>query len=65
MRVSRLLIFSATLLCAQPDPLEGSLQGFDGEWSHVSGHLIALAQAIPPALYSWRPVRDCDRQVKF
>ena len=51
MRVSLLLIFGATLLCAQPDSLEGPLQGFDGEWSHVSRQLMALAQAIPAATY--------------
>jgi hypothetical protein len=45
------LLFAATLF-AQP---EGIWQGYDGEWLHVSQQLISLAEAIPPAKYSWRP----------
>jgi len=30
-------------------------QGYDGEWSHVSGQLIALAEATPPEKFTWRP----------
>jgi uncharacterized damage-inducible protein DinB len=37
------------------DSLEGLWQGFDGEWGHVSRQLIALAEAIPPEKYGWRP----------
>jgi uncharacterized damage-inducible protein DinB len=55
MKVFLLLTFGATLLCAQPDPLEGLWQGFDGEWGHVSRQLVALAEAMPPAVYAWRP----------
>ena len=39
----------------KPEFLEGLGQGYDGEWTHVSRQLIALAEAIPPAKYSWRP----------
>ncbi len=34
---------------------EGLWEGYDGEWSHVSQQLIALAEAIPADKYSWRP----------
>ena len=41
---------------AYADPrLEGIWEGYDGEWSHVSQQLIALAEAIPAEKYSWRP----------
>ncbi len=33
----------------------GLWEGFDGEWSHVSRQLIAMAETIPEAEYSWRP----------
>jgi uncharacterized damage-inducible protein DinB len=42
-------------LHAQPDPLEGVWQGYDGEWLHVSRQLVALAEAIPAEKYAWRP----------
>ncbi len=34
---------------------QGIWQGYDGEWTHVSRQLIALAQATPAEKYSWRP----------
>jgi uncharacterized damage-inducible protein DinB len=34
---------------------EGLWEGYDGEWSHVSRQLIALAEATPAEKYSWRP----------
>lgn len=30
-------------------------QGYDGEWNHVSGQLVALAEATPPEKFAWRP----------
>jgi uncharacterized damage-inducible protein DinB len=33
----------------------GLWEGYDGEWSHVSQQLTALAEAIPAEKYSWRP----------
>jgi uncharacterized damage-inducible protein DinB len=45
----------AASLHAQPDPLEGVWQGYDGEWLHVSRQLVALAEAIPAEKYAWRP----------
>ncbi len=35
--------------------LEGIWEGYDGEWSHVSHQLIALAEATPADKYAWRP----------
>ena len=43
------------LLAQKPEFLEGIGQGYDGEWTHVSRQLVALAEAIPADKYSWRP----------
>ncbi len=45
-------LLSAVTLHAQN---EGLWEGYDGEWSHVSRQLIALAEAIPPEEFAWRP----------
>jgi uncharacterized damage-inducible protein DinB len=45
------VLFTSTVF-AQP---EGIWQGYDGEWLHVSKQLIALAEAIPPDKFTWRP----------
>jgi uncharacterized damage-inducible protein DinB len=50
-----LLLFSARPLLAQAPP-EGLWQGCDGEWRHVSGQLLALAEAMPEEKFAWRPV---------
>jgi len=55
MKTLLFLLLGPALACAQQDPLEGLWQGFDGEWGHVSRQLVALAEAIPAATYSWRP----------
>jgi hypothetical protein len=34
---------------------EGTWQGYDGEWKHVSQQLIALAEATPAEKFAWRP----------
>ena len=39
---------------AQKAP-EGLWKGYDGEWTHVSQQLIALAEATPPEKFAWRP----------
>jgi uncharacterized damage-inducible protein DinB len=50
------LLLGATTLAAQkPEFVEGLGQGYNGEWTHVSRQLIALAEAIPADKYSWRP----------
>src|ERR1700678_2056773 len=46
-----LLLTSATLHAQN----EGLWEGYDGEWSHVSRQLIALAEATPAEKFSWRP----------
>ena len=46
------IVLSAASLHAQT---EGVFQGYDGEWSHVSKQLIALAEAIPADKFAWRP----------
>jgi uncharacterized damage-inducible protein DinB len=46
------LLLSAATLHAQN---EGLWEGYDGEWSHVSRQLIALAEATPAEKFSWRP----------
>ena len=45
---------SAPKMFAQKAP-EGLWQGYDGEWTHVSQQLIALAEATPAEKFSWRP----------
>jgi uncharacterized damage-inducible protein DinB len=57
MKLLLTLLLAATLAPAQPkvDSIEGLWQGFDGEWSHVSRLLLALAEAIPAEKYSWSP----------
>ena len=34
---------------------QGLWEGYDGEWSHVSRQLLALAEATPAEKFSWRP----------
>jgi uncharacterized damage-inducible protein DinB len=50
-----LALVSIKPLFAQEDDLAGLWQGYDGEWDHVSRHIVALAEAIPAEKYSWRP----------
>ena len=49
------VMFVVPRLFAQQKPPEGIWEGYDGEWKHVSQQLIALAEATPPAKFSWRP----------
>lgn len=48
------LLFSAQILSAQKAP-EGIWEGYDGEWTHVTQQLLALAEATPPEKFAWRP----------
>jgi len=53
-----LLLLSLSLLSApavRPESLEGLWQGYDGEWTHVTQQLMALAEATPEEKFSWRP----------
>jgi uncharacterized damage-inducible protein DinB len=45
-------LLSAATLHAQN---EGLWEGYNGEWSHTSRQLLALAQATPAEKFSWRP----------
>lgn len=52
------ICMAAVLLCAQAllaQVPEGIAQGYDGEWTHVSRQLIALAEATPAEKFAWRP----------
>jgi len=56
--VKALLLLLCFFLWASALPAQapqGIWQGYDGEWTHVSRQLIALAQATPAEKYSWRP----------
>lgn len=53
--IALILLSAATLVAQKPEFVEGLGQGYNGEWTHVSRQLIALAEAIPPEKYSWRP----------
>ncbi len=52
-----MLLAALSLRGQSVDPLEGIWQGYDGEWGHVSRHLVALAEAIPAEKFAWRPGR--------
>jgi len=51
--VCMLILFSAPAF-AQKMP-EGIWEGYDGEWTHVSQQLVALAEATPAEKFAWRP----------
>src|SRR5260370_36415852 len=34
---------------------EGLWQGYEGEWTHVTRQVLALAEATPAEKYAWRP----------
>src|SRR5215471_9794404 len=50
-----ILFLTTQFLLAQSRAPEGIGQGYDGEWTHVSHQLIALAEATPAEKFSWRP----------
>ena len=50
------LLLFALLSTATLHAQNGGLwEGYDGEWSHVSRQLLALAQATPAEKFPWRP----------
>jgi uncharacterized damage-inducible protein DinB len=54
--VFALPVVGVTAVQAQSEAqMQGLWEGYDGEWGHVSGQLIELAEAIPADKYSWRP----------
>jgi uncharacterized damage-inducible protein DinB len=46
-------LVNTSMLFAQEAP--DVFQGYEGEWNHVSGQLVALAEATPPDKFAWRP----------
>jgi len=49
------LVLITQSLLAQAKAPEGIGQGYDGEWTHVSQQLLALAEATPAEKFAWRP----------
>src|SRR5215470_9957124 len=50
-----LSLFIGQSMFALAQAPEGIGQGYDGEWTHVSQQLIALAEATPGEKFAWRP----------
>ena len=50
------LLMNTSMLFAQETP--DVFKGYEGEWNHVSGQLIALAEATPPDKFAWRPATE-------
>ncbi len=53
-RLLLVVLLFGKMAMAQKVP-EGIWQGYDGEWSHVTSQLIALAEATPEDKFAWRP----------
>ena len=53
--VKKLLLFILLTSSTVRAQNEGLWEGYDGEWSHVSRELIALAEATPADKFAWRP----------
>jgi uncharacterized damage-inducible protein DinB len=53
--MKKLLLFLLLTSATGHAQNEGLWEGYDGEWSHVSRELIALAEATPADKFSWRP----------
>ena len=49
------LALIAAPMFSQSRAPEGIGQGYDGEWTHVSQQLIALAETTPTEKFAWRP----------
>jgi uncharacterized damage-inducible protein DinB len=50
-----LLLFALLSTATMHAQDEGLWEGYNGEWSHTSRQLLALAEATPPEKFSWRP----------
>jgi uncharacterized damage-inducible protein DinB len=59
MKTLATLLLAAAALSAQQHPdsywTEGLWQGYNGEWTHVSRQVIALAEATPADKFGYRP----------
>ncbi|HET9836693.1 MAG TPA: DinB family protein [Candidatus Angelobacter sp.] len=53
-RLLLIVLLCGRMALAQKVP-EGIWQGYDGEWSHVTSQLMALAEATPADKFAWRP----------
>jgi uncharacterized damage-inducible protein DinB len=53
--VKTLLLFVLVTVTTCHAQNEGLWEGYDGEWTHASRQLIALAEATPPQKFAWRP----------
>ncbi len=67
MKIAAALLISTTLLSAQDQKtspfrqpesywIEGLWQGYDGELTHVTRQVLALAEATPADKFGWSPV---------
>jgi uncharacterized damage-inducible protein DinB len=50
-----LLLFALLSTATLHAQNEGLWEGYNGEWSHTSRQLLALAEATPAEKFSWRP----------
>jgi uncharacterized damage-inducible protein DinB len=50
-----LLLFALLSTATMHGQDEGLWEGYNGEWSHTSRQLLALAEATPAEKFSWRP----------
>ena len=50
-----LLLFALLVTATLHAQNEGLWEGYNGEWSHTSRQLLALAEATPAEKFSWRP----------
>jgi uncharacterized damage-inducible protein DinB len=61
MKTIGLFLLAAVSLLAQRQPdsywFEGLWQGYEGEWTHVTRQVLALAEATPAEKFEWRPVQ--------
>ena len=59
MKTMCALLLVSVALNAQSRPksywYEGLWQGYDGEWTHVTRQVMALAETTPADKYQWRP----------
>jgi uncharacterized damage-inducible protein DinB len=59
MKTIAIVLLVAALALAQKHPqsywFDGLWQGYDGEWTHVTRQVMALAEATPAEKYAWRP----------
>jgi len=53
--VKKLLVLFLLVSPAALAQYEGLWEGYDGEWSHVSKQLVALAEATPADKFAWSP----------